>query len=53
MIPKSYSIVTHHFERFGFHPAPNAVLPGPVDRRRVMWLPITEVAPVGAVRPVA
>ena len=42
-----------YFSRFGFLPAPGAVLSGPVDRRRVMWLPITEVAPVGAVRPVA
>ncbi|MNU66460.1 hypothetical protein D3C71_557750 [compost metagenome] len=42
-----------YFSRFGFLPAPDAVLSGPVDRRRVMWLPITEVAPVGAVRPVA
>ncbi len=42
-----------YFSRFGFLPAPEAVLSGPVDRRRVMWLPITEVAPVGAVRPVA
>ena len=42
-----------YFSRFGFLPAPDAVLSGPVDRRRVMWLPITEVAPVGPVRPVA
>ena len=27
-----------YFERFGFAPAPEAVLPGPVDRRRVLWL---------------
>lgn len=26
-----------YFSRFGFQPAPHAVLPGPVDRRRVMW----------------
>ena len=42
-----------YFSRFGFVAAPDAALSGPVDRRRVMWLPITEVAPVGAVRPVA
>ncbi|WP_292033556.1 MULTISPECIES: GNAT family N-acetyltransferase [unclassified Brevundimonas] len=41
-----------YFSRFGFVDAPNADLAGPVDRRRVMWLPITDVAPVGAVRPV-
>lgn len=28
-----------YFERFGFKPAPDAVLPGPVDRGRVLWLP--------------
>lgn len=27
-----------YFERFGFVPAPEAVLPGPVDPRRVLWL---------------
>ena len=27
-----------YFERFGFAPASEAVLPGPVDRRRVLWL---------------
>lgn len=27
-----------YFERFGFVPAPDAVLPGPVDRRRMWWL---------------
>lgn len=42
-----------YFSRFGFEPAPEAVLAGPVDRRRVMWLPITDVAPVGSVAPVA
>lgn len=42
-----------YFSRFGFLPAPDAVLSGPVDRRRVMWLPITEIPPAGAVRPVA
>lgn len=42
-----------YFSRFGFEAAPEAVLDGPVDRRRVMWLPITDVAPVGPVVPVA
>jgi predicted N-acetyltransferase YhbS len=28
-----------YFERFGFVGAPEAILPGPVDRRRVLWLP--------------
>ena len=42
-----------YFERFGFLPAPDAVLPGPVDRRRVMWLPITAPVPTGPVTPVA
>jgi predicted N-acetyltransferase YhbS len=42
-----------YFSRFGFLPAPDAVLSGPVDRRRVMWLPITQVEPVGVVHPVA
>ena len=27
-----------YFERFGFVPAPEAVLPGTVDQRRVLWL---------------
>lgn len=40
-----------YFSRFGFLPAPLALLPGPVDQRRVMWLPITQAAPVGMVRP--
>lgn len=42
-----------YFERFGFLPAPDAILPGPVDRRRVMWLPITAPVPTGRVTPVA
>ena len=42
-----------YFSRFGFVAAPQAVFAGPVDRRRVMWLPITHVAPVGAVHPVS
>ncbi|MNL47817.1 hypothetical protein D3C87_1706250 [compost metagenome] len=42
-----------YFSRFGFVAAPQAVFSGPVDQRRVMWLPISAVEPVGAVRPVA
>ena len=42
-----------YFSRFGFVAAPDAVFSGPVDRRRIMWLPITDVAPVGPVHPVA
>lgn len=37
-----------YFSRFGFEPAPSVTLPGPVDRRRVMWLPLTEPVPTGA-----
>jgi predicted N-acetyltransferase YhbS len=40
-----------YFARFGFEAAPEAVLPGPADPRRVLWLPIREAAAVGAVRP--
>ena len=40
-----------YFTRFGFVPAPKAVFPGPVDPRRIMWLPMTEVSPDGAVVP--
>ncbi len=39
-----------YFERFGFQPAPEAVLPGPVDRRRVLWLGAGVEAVSGAVR---
>ena len=42
-----------YFQRFGFEPAPDARMPGPVDTRRVLWLPITEAAPSGPVRPVS
>lgn len=41
-----------YFSRFGFVAAPEADFAGPVDRRRIMWLPITDAAPVGAVHPV-
>jgi predicted N-acetyltransferase YhbS len=40
------------FERFGFLAAPDVRLPGPVDRRRLFWLPVaSEGAPGGAVAP--
>lgn len=42
-----------YFERFGFVHAPKAVFSGPVNPRRVMWLPFSDVSPDGAVVPVA
>ena len=39
-----------YFERFGFTPAPDARLPGPVDRRRVLWLGTEMQAVEGEVR---
>lgn len=39
-----------YFERFGFVAAPEAILPGPVDRRRVLWLPTKVEAVSGPVR---
>ncbi|WP_292069832.1 GNAT family N-acetyltransferase [Brevundimonas sp. UBA7534] len=39
-----------YFERFGFRPAPQAMLPGPVDRRRVLWLGAGVETVCGAVR---
>lgn len=39
-----------YFERFGFVGAPEAVLPGPVDRRRVLWLSTKVEAVSGPVR---
>lgn len=38
-----------YFERFGFAPASDAILPGPVDRRRVLWLGVRETTVEGAV----
>ena len=38
-----------YFGRFGFAPVENVVLPGPVDPRRLLWRPISEGAPRGAV----
>ena len=40
-----------YFERFGFAVAPDAVLPGPADPLRVLWLAIAGGAAEGAVRP--
>lgn len=40
-----------YFERFGFQPAPAVRLPGPVDPRRVLWLPLTSAAPSGLALP--
>ena len=42
-----------YFERFGFVPAPKAMFAGPVNPRRVMWLPFTDVASDGIVKPLA
>lgn len=39
-----------YFERFGFIPAPEAILPGPVDRRRVLWLATSVDQVSGSVR---
>nr|WP_314438926.1 N-acetyltransferase [uncultured Brevundimonas sp.] len=39
-----------YFGRFGFIPAPEAILPGPVDRRRVLWLAAGVDAAAGDVR---
>lgn len=36
-----------YFSRFGFQAAPEIVLPGPADPRRVLWLNITSMAPSG------
>jgi predicted N-acetyltransferase YhbS len=40
-----------YFSRFGFEPAPGVRLPGPVDPRRVLWLPIRGVVPAGLALP--
>lgn len=40
-----------YFARFGFEAAPDVILPGSVDPRRVMWLPIDGAMPTGSVRP--
>lgn len=39
-----------YFERFGFQPAPDVRMPGPVDQARVLWLPVLGAPPSGPVR---
>jgi predicted N-acetyltransferase YhbS len=39
-----------YFQRFGFVVAPDAQLPGPVDRSRILWR--GEGSPTGLVRPI-
>ncbi|MFN3856795.1 MAG: GNAT family N-acetyltransferase [Caulobacter sp.] len=41
-----------YFGRVGFVPAPDVVMPGPVDQRRVLWRPLTDEAtpPAGLAR---
>jgi predicted N-acetyltransferase YhbS len=41
-----------YFSRFGFGPAPDVDLPGPVDRRRLLWLPLATPSVSGPVRPI-
>ncbi|WP_333590977.1 GNAT family N-acetyltransferase [Brevundimonas sp.] len=41
-----------YFSRFGFQAAPDARMPGPVDPRRVLWLPVAAQAPTGMTRAV-
>ena len=40
-----------YFARFGFTGAPEAEMPGPVDRKRVLMLPFADGALTGPVRP--
>jgi predicted N-acetyltransferase YhbS len=40
-----------YFSRFGFVVAQGAVMPGPADPRRVLWLPIVQADASGSVRP--
>jgi len=40
-----------YFQRFGFVNAPAAIMPGPVDQRRVLMLPFRDVTLSGDVRP--
>lgn len=41
-----------YFSRFGFGPSPDVDLPGPVDRRRLLWLPLATASVRGPVRPI-
>ena len=40
-----------YFSRFGFEMASGVRLPGPVDQRRVLWLPVRVETPAGMTRP--
>ncbi len=40
-----------YFSRFGFEMAAEVVMPGPADKRRVLWLPIRATDMSGSVRP--
>ena len=40
-----------YFSRFGFAVAPDVMLSGPADPKRVLWLGITSTAPEGRVLP--
>lgn len=40
-----------YFSRFGFVAAPEAIMPGPADPRRVLWLALGEAIAAGPVRP--
>lgn len=42
-----------YFARFGFRPAPAVRLPGPVDPRRVLWLPVAVETVEGMTAPAA
>tara|TARA_R110002167_G_scaffold14667_8_gene59183 strand:+ start:3132 stop:3626 length:495 start_codon:yes stop_codon:yes gene_type:complete len=39
-----------YFSRFGFEPVRDVDLPGPVDRRRLLWLPLATPSVSGPVR---
>jgi len=41
-----------YFSRFGFVASPDVDLPGPVDRRRLLWLPLATASVSGPVRPI-
>lgn len=41
-----------YFSRFGFGPSPDVDLPGPVDRRRLLWLPLATASVRGPVQPI-
>ncbi len=41
-----------YFERFGFAPIAEVDMPGPVDRRRLLWLGFSDIIVAGSVTPV-